>query len=67
MSGHTLNARRSRLTVEHIENQCLLDDWVKVEDQTQNQCLSTDTSEKSEMNDTTTSESDAYVFTRFKS
>ncbi|KAL8534416.1 hypothetical protein ACS0TY_010435 [Phlomoides rotata] len=56
MGGHTLNSRRSRLMVEHLENQYLLDDWVKAEDRTQNEAQSTDTCEESLMNDTTASD-----------
>lgn len=42
MGSLTLSEKRSRLTVEHLENQCLLDDWVRAANRTQEDHDSTD-------------------------
>ena len=47
MGGLVLDDRRSRLTVEHLENQCLMDDWVRAANRAQHQpTVGTDSSDE---------------------
>ncbi|KAL8457298.1 hypothetical protein ACS0TY_035230 [Phlomoides rotata] len=47
LRGYTLDAPRSNMVIENIENQCLFDDWVRAEKRAHNKKIDDDDDEES--------------------
>ncbi|KAL8464919.1 hypothetical protein ACS0TY_034417 [Phlomoides rotata] len=45
LRGYTLDAPRSNMAIENIENQCLFDDWVRAEKRAHNKKIDDDDEE----------------------